>query len=314
MAIIKLSATERRRVSAFITCLVLAIFAWLFTVLSNPYRYTVKAVLKFKNAPQKRAFHSLQHDTVSITLAGNGWDMLFSRMNAGNRSVTVDLHALENKNYIVLSSQQSQINNNRELARPVVGFDPDTLYFDFSSRKIKKVPLKIITAISYKHQFTQSDNMTVRPAYAMISGPEGVIDKITEWRSDPLKRDSVDETVNAHVIVQPVTEANMSIFPKAVEVTVPVGEFTEKILSIPVKLINGRNYNVKIFPQKVRIIFTVPLSRYAETDEDFFEATADLDLWRLHNYKALPVRLNKIPSYCKVVRIEPQNIDFIIKK
>lgn len=314
MAIIKLSATERRRVSAFFTCLVLAILAWLFTVLSNPYRYTVKAVLKFKNAPQRRAFHSLQHDTISVSLAGNGWDRLFSGMNAGNRSVTVDLRSLENRNYIVLSAQQNQINSNRELGHQIIGFDPDTLYFDFSNRKVKRVPLKIVMAISYKHQFTQSDNITVKPAFALVSGPESIMDKIKEWQTEPLKADSVGETIHTQLAVQPVKEANMSVFPKTVQVTVPVDEFTEKTLLIPVKLINGRDYDVKIFPQKAKIIFTVPLSRYAETDEDFFEANADLDLWRLHNYKALPVRISKIPSYCKIVRIEPKNIDFIIKK
>jgi len=314
MAIIKLSATERRRVSAFFTCLVLAIVAWLFTVLSNPRKYTVQAVLKYKNAPQRRAFHSLQHDTINVTIAGSGWDMLFSGMNVGTRTITVDLHSLENKNYIVLSSQQNQINNNKELNRPIAGFDPDTLYFDFSNRKVKKVPLKVVTEISYKHQFAQSDNITVKPAYAVISGPESIIDKITEWPSDPLKLDSVDETVNTRLAVQPVKEANMSVFPKTIRVTVPVDEFTEKTLSIPVKLINGRGYDIKIFPQKVKIIFTVPLGRYPETDEDFFEANADLDLWRLHNYKALPVMVSKLPSYCKIVRIEPKNIDFIIKK
>src|SRR6185503_8827624 len=185
-------------------------------------------------------------------------------MNVGPRTITVDLHDLENKNYVVLSSQQNQINNNRELNRPVVGFDPDTLYFDFSNRKIKKVPLKVVAAITYKRQFTQSGNITVKPAYALISGPERIIDKITDWPSGPLKLDSVDETVNTVLNVQPVSEPNMSIFPKTARVIIPVDEFTEKTLSVPVKLVNGRGYDVKIFPQKAKIIFTVPLSRYAE--------------------------------------------------
>ncbi len=68
MAIIKLSATERRRVSAFFTCLALAVLAWIVTVLSNPNPYTVKEVLDFRNTPQKRAFHSLQSDTVNATI------------------------------------------------------------------------------------------------------------------------------------------------------------------------------------------------------------------------------------------------------
>ena len=299
----------------FFTCLVFAVFAWIVTVLSNPYKYTVKAVLDFKNTPQKRAFHSLQSDTVNVTLSGNGWDMLFSKMNTDNRNITVDLRSLEYKSYVVLSSQLDQINSRGEGNQQITGFNPDTLYFDFSNRKVKRIPVKLLTAISYKHQFLQSDNITVKPAYVVINGPAGVIDKITAWKSDTLKLDSVSETINTNLNLQPVKEGNLSVYPKSVRVTIPVDEFTEKVLQIPVKLINNRDYeDVKIFPQKVKVVFMTSLSRYEEINEDFFEATADLDLWRLHGYKVLPVVLSKIPEYCKIVKIQPSNIDFIIKK
>jgi YbbR domain-containing protein len=315
MAIIKLSATERRRVSAFFTCLVLAVFAWIITVLSNPNPYIVKVVLDFRNTPQKRAFHSLQSDTVSAMVNGSGWDMLFSKMNTGNSVVSVDLQTLENKSYVVLSSQLDQINSKRESGQQITRFNPDTLYFDFSNRKVKRIPVHLVTAIKYQHQFFQSGNIALKPAYVIINGPSNVIDKIAEWGSDTLKLDSVGETINTRVNLRPVKEGNMSVYPKNVQVNIPVDEFTEKVLEIPVKVMNNHNFDdVKIFPQKVKITFTCSLNRYKEVDEDFFEATADLDLWRLHGYKVLPVVLLKIPQYCRVVKIEPQNIDFIIKK
>jgi YbbR domain-containing protein len=314
MAIIKLSATERRRVSAFFTCLVLAILAWVFTVLSNPYRYTVKAALVFKSAPQKRAFHSLQPDTVDITLAGTGWEMLFSKMNYKNKVITVDLSPLNAKNFVVLSSQLNQINNKKDFSQQIAGFSPDTLYFDFTNRRVKRVPVNLVTAIRYQHQFSQSADARIQPEYVTLSGPENMVDKISAWSSDTLKLDSIDETVNSVLTLRTVNEGNMSVYPKTVRVTIPVDEFTEKTLLIPVNLINNKNEIVKIFPQKVKITFTVPLDRYAETDEDFFVASANLDLWRLRNYKVLPVMLSKVPSYCKIVKIEPRDIDFIVTK
>jgi YbbR domain-containing protein len=314
MAIIKLSAAERRRVSAFFTCLVLAIVAWMFTVLSNPYKYTVKAVLNFKNAPQRRAFHSLQPDTINVIINGSGWEMLFSKMSIENKSITVDLRTLENKNYVVLSDQLDAINNRKEVSHQITGFSPDSLYFDFSNRKEKKVPVHLMAVIKYQHQFSQSGNITIKPSYVIVNGPGDVINKITEWKTDTLKLDSVGETVNTFLNLQPVKEGNLSVYPKSVQVTIPVDEFTEKTLEIPVKLINAGNDNVKVFPQKVKVTFTTSLKRYAETDEDFFEATADLNLWRKHGYKMLPVVLSRIPQYCKIVKIVPADIDFIIKK
>ena len=314
MAIIKLSAVEQRRLSAFFTCLALAILAWFFTVLSNSYKYSAKAILSFKNSPQKRAFHSLQSDTVNATVNGSGWDMLLSKLNPQSNLIIVDLQTLENKSFVVLSSQLENINGKREVSKQITAFYPDTLYFDFTNRKVKRIPVKLISALNYQHQFFQSGNITLRPAYVIINGPANVIDNITSWPSDSLKADSVNETVNMPVNLQPVKEGNLSIYPKSIQVTVPVDEFTEKTVSIPVKVNNDYGYeNIKIFPQKVKVTFTTSLSRFAEIDDDYFEATADLDLWRKHNYKTLPVVVSKIPQYCKIVKIEPQNIDFIIK-
>lgn len=315
MALIKLSATERRRLSAFFTCLVLAFAAWIVTVLSNPKPYVVKEVLEFRNTPQKRAFRSLQSDTVNVTINGTGWDMLFSKMNSTYKAITIDLHTLESKSYVVLSSQKEQINSKREADQQIVAFNPDTLYFDFSNRKEKRIPVHLISDVRYQRQFFQSGPITLNPAYVIINGPASVIDKITSWDTDTLKLDSVDEDVVTRVDMQPVKEGNLSLYPKNIQATIPVDEFTEKVLEIPVKVLNVRNSGeVKVFPQTVKITFTTSLSKYAEIDEDFFEATADLDLWRKNGYKTLPVVLSKIPDYCHIVKIEPRNIDFIIKE
>ncbi len=314
MALLKLSVTERRRLSAFFTCLVLAFFAWIVTVLSNPKPYTAKAVLDFRNTPQRRAFHSLQSDTIAVTVNGTGWDALFSKMGGGG-PINVDLHSLENKSYVVLSAQKDQINSKRGAGQQIISFSPDTLYFDFSNRKVKRIPVKLITDINYRRQFFQSGNITLNPGYVIINGPSNLIDGINSWNSDTLKMDSVDESINTHVNLEPVKEGNLSVYPKNIQVNIPVDEFTEKVLQIPVKLINNSgDDDVKIFPQKVRITFMTSLSHYADMNEALFEATADFDLWRKAGSNTLPVKIDKAPDYCRIVKIEPRNIDFIVKK
>jgi YbbR domain-containing protein len=314
MAIIKLSANEQRRLSAFFTCLVLAALAWLCITLSNPYNYTVKRVLSYKNIPQKRSFHSLQSDTVDVTIKGTGWQMLYTMMHSSSNALLVDLSPLGTGNYVVLGSQQTQIidgNANHD----VVNFNPDTLYFDFLNRMVKRVSIKLLSNISYQQQFAQANSPILRPSYITIVGPTDRLNKITEWDTDSLLVKKASETIRTRLNLQPVNEGNITIYPKAVDVVYPVDEFTEKTLQIPVKLINNTDfYNVKVFPQKVTVTFITSLRRYAETDEDYFEADADLNLWKNKGYNTLPIKLTRIPPFCKVIRIDPQNIDFIIKK
>ncbi len=272
MALVKLSANERRRLSAFFNILVLASFAWLFNNLTGSVKIGVYIVLKYKNAPQKRAFHALQSDTVTTMLQGSGWQMLFQKMNAPVKVINVDLHTLENKDYVVLSSQLKQLNDEKEFDQQIVSFSPDTLYFDFSDRATKKVPVKLVTDIKYQRQFAQSNDITLNPSYITISGPGNAIDKIKSWNTDSLILDSVSQTVKTSVTLQPVKEGNLSIYPKTVQVKVPVDEFTEKTIQVPVKLVNNHGfYNVKIFPQKVKITFTTSLNKYPEMDEDFLK-------------------------------------------
>jgi len=315
MAIVKLSATERRRLSVFFTCLVLAVLAWIFTTLSNVYNYAVQEVLTYKNAPQKRAFHSLQPDTVKATVQGTGWQMLFSSMNKESKPIAIDLATLENRNYVVLSSQLKQININKAITQQIISIDPDTLYFDFSNRLVKKVPVQLMLNLKYKKQFAVSGNIIIKPAHITVSGPIDRLKEISLWKTDSLDANDVTETINTRINLQSVKEGNLNVYPKTVQVIIPVDEFTEKTLDLPVKLINNHNYdNVKVFPQKVKVTFTTALSRYPDMTEDLFEATADLDLWRDHGYKSLPVKLTRVPPYCKIVKVSPANIDFIIKK
>lgn len=314
MAIIKLSAIERRRLSVFITCLVLAVIAWVFVSLSDSYEYIVKEALVFKNAPQKRAFRSLQSDTVDVKMKGTGWQMLFSKMNAVRHTVHIDLRTLENKNFVVLSNQLKQINAERDINDQIITVNPDTLYFDFTNRMVKRVPVKLLLAISYQQRFALANNIIIKPAYVTLSGPANHINKITQWQTDSLKLRNINESYTARVNLRAVNDGSMIIYPKSVQVNIPVDEFTEKILDVPVRLINPHYDNVKIFPQKIKVTFTVSLSKYAQTDESDFDAFADLDLWRDKGYTSLPVKFTRLPAFCKIVNIEPRNVDFIVKK
>ena len=315
MAIIKLSAIERRRLSAFVTCLVFAIFAWLITALSNPYKFTIKQAVNFINAPQKRAFHSLQADTVNTVVQGTGWQLLFAKFYDDKKIVNVDLHTLDTKNYVVLNAQLKQINAKKDARHEIISISPDTLFFDFTSRTIKKVPIQLVTAIKYQKQFAQSDKINIQPRFVTLSGPAEVLDRISVWKTDSIVLNGVNEDFNARVNLQNVKEGNLNVLPKSVLVNIPVDEYTEKTIEVPVKLVNNHNfYDVKVFPQKVRVTFTTSLTNYPDMNEDDFEAVADMELWRHNGYSVLPVKITRLPTYSKVVKIEPQNIDFIIKK
>ena len=315
MPLIRLTKIERKRFLVVITCLLLAIGAWLFMALSKKYLYTAKTVLYYKNFPQKKAFHPLQSDTVDLQVEGTGWQLLFARLRVKPQSISIDLEKLNSRNYVLFAEQLANVNRQLETSQKIISVNPDTLYFDFTLRTVKRVPVKLVSNITFVKQYGISGDIEIIPEYITLSGPRDKLEKINDWPTDTLILKDVRSTSVTRVAIAQNKMKNVSIFPNSAEVTVPVDEFTEKTLEIPVKVINNKQYyDVKLYPKKVKVTFMVALSKYQQINETYIDAIADLNEWKISNHNKLRVSLSRFPDFCKLVSIAPAKVDFIIEK
>ena len=315
MPFIKFSKVERRRISLFFVCLLFAVGAWMFFALSNRYVYQVQTLVHYVNFPDNKAFHSLQSDTIDLQIEGTGWQLLFSKLRINPQSVNIDLEKLEKQTYINLSDQLSYINKQFESAQKVVNIHPDILYFDFSSRAVKKIPIRLNYDIRFENHYGISDTIQIYPSYVTGTGPVNELKKLDYWYTDTLKLKNITSNYNGKISLQRPIKANISIYPKLVDLKLMVDEYTEKVVDVPIVLLNNNEFkNVKLLPDKVEITFLTTLSNYSKIDRRNFEASVDLNNWKSKGYKQLPVVISKFPEFCELVKIEPQNIDFIIQK
>ncbi|WP_235972697.1 CdaR family protein [Pedobacter ghigonis] len=315
MPFIRLTKIEKRRVFSLLACLLLAIAAWLFMALNNKYIYTAKTVLVFKNTPTKRAFYPLQSDTIDLQVEGTGWQLLFARLRISPPSVSVNLSQLNTKDFIVFSDQLFNINRQLESTQKVISVKPDTLYFDFTKRIVKKVPVKLIDKLDFVKQYGISSEIILNPKYVKVAGPAEELAKIKSWPTDTLKLDKIQGSSTIRVGLQHSLHKNVSIYPSSVEVKLPVDEFTEKTIEVPLKLINNRNYNsIKLYPKKIKVTFLVALSNYDQVDDSFITATVDADEWQNLKHRQFTVKITQFPHYCKLVSVTPSKIDFIVEK
>lgn len=315
MPFIKLTKIERKRFLVLITCLLIAVAAWLLMALNNKYVYTAKTVLVYKNFPQKRAFHALQSDTVDLQVEGSGWQLLFARLRVKPQSIAINLEKLNNRNYILFSEQLFGVNKQLETSQKIISVKPDTLYFDFSERTVKRVPVKLVSDFTFAKQYGVSQDIEIVPKYVTLSGPEEELKKIKEWPTDSLKLKDAQNTTVSRIAMTQNKMKNVSIFPTSAEVKVPIDEFTEKTIDLPLRIINNKEYySVKLYPKRVKITFLVALSKYQQINENFIDVVVDLDEWRSLKHNQLRVKITRFPDYCKLVNIVPEKIDFIIEK
>jgi YbbR domain-containing protein len=315
MPVLKLTKIERKRILALFTCLLLAVAGWLFLALNNKYIYTSKTVLLYKNFPQKKAFHPLQSDTVDLQVEGTGWQLLFARLRVKPPSISISLEKLNNRNFILFSEQLLGVNQQLETSQKIISVKPDTLFFDFSTRTVKKVPVKLISDLTFQTQYGITDDIKVTPSYVTVSGPVEELEKIDHWKTDTLRLRNLKSDAVARVGMLQNSLKNVNIFPSSAEVKLQVDEFTEKVIELPLKVLNNKEfYAIKLFPKKVRLTFLVSLSSYQDVDESFIEAVVDMNEWRDLNHSQLTVKLQRFPDFCKLIKIVPGKVDFIIEK
>jgi YbbR domain-containing protein len=287
----------------------------MFFALSNRYVYQVQTLVHYVNFPDNKAFHSLQSDTIDLQVEGTGWQLLFSKLRINPQSVNVDLEKLKTQTFINLSDQLTTINKQFESAQKVVNVRPDTLYFDFSSRAVKKIPIRLNYDIRFENHYGISDTVQISPSYVTVTGPLNELEKIDYWYTDTLKLKNINSNLSSKIALQKPLKANINIYPKLVDLRLMVDEYTEKVMDVPIVLLNNNEFrNVKLLPDKVKITFLTTLSNYSNIERGDFEVSADLNNWKSKGYVQLPLVVSKFPEFCKLVKIEPQNIDFIIQK
>jgi len=315
MPLFKFTKIERRRISLFFLCLMIAVGAWLFFSLSNRYVYQVQTLVRFVKLPENRAFNPLQSDTLRLQVEGTGWQLLFSKLRINPQSVNIELKKLQKQNFIELSDQIQKINTQVGSTQKVVYIYPDTLYFDFSSSTVKKIPVLFKQNIQFKAQFGISDSVRISPAFITITGPVKELAEIKYWETELFNLTDLSESLNMKINLKRPSKANITIYPNFVNVKLNIDEFTEKVIEIPVNVMNNKEFrNVKLLPYKVKVTILSPLSKYPETDRNDFELFVDLNNWKEEGYSQLPVRIIRLPEFSKLVKIEPQTLDFIIQK
>ncbi|MHA4896413.1 YbbR-like domain-containing protein [Pedobacter sp. PWIIR3] len=283
--------------------------------LNKKYVYTSKTVLFYKNFPQKRAFHPLQSDTVDLQVEGTGWQLLFARLRVKPQSIAINLEKLNTRNYILFAEQLRQVNSQLETSQNIISVKPDTLYFDFTQRTVKRVPVKLVSSVTFEKQYGIADDIEIIPEYITLSGPEDKLRTIKEWPTDTLVLTNIHNTSVSRIGIARNRMKNVSIFPTSAEVKIPVDEFTEKTMEVPIKIVNNKEYyDVKLYPKKVHVTFLVALSKYQQINETFIDATVDLNEWKINNHNQLRINVLRFPDFCKIISVVPSKVDFIIEK
>ncbi|MFV0266118.1 MAG: hypothetical protein ACK5HT_03175, partial [Draconibacterium sp.] len=172
--------------------------------------------------------------------------------------------------HVLQDNISAQVSN--ELS--IVDILPDSVQFNFD--QLVKRKMKVAPAVSYtlvKQHFLSGD-ITFVPDSVDVLGPRSILDTLDFIKTEEQHYKNLDQPVQRNVAIS--NPANLSTTPKRVVMNIPVEEFTEKKIEVPITVANlPDSLDVKLFPNQAILSFLVGLSKFADISADNFDVVVD---------------------------------------
>jgi YbbR domain-containing protein len=209
----------------------------------------------------------------------------------------------------------NEIERKTNLLGKVVSVSPDTIYLSFEPEKSKKVPVKAEFDLTFEKQFMRYGKSVFTPDCVTVRGPDRIIENLDSISLGQIKLEQLNDSYTGEKIFERDSlSQSLSFTPEEVHFTIPVEKFTETEIDIPVKVINTNGLNIRLFPDKVKVIYTVALKDFDKIESAMILAYVDLSRVNIAEDDKIKVDLESYPSYINIHRIEPEKVEFIIIK
>ena len=297
-------------------CFVLLSFGfWVLQSLQQEYEIEINIPVKYKNIPPDIAFTEAPIEKVTAKVKDRGSLLLNYTFGRSFAPIEVSMknQTEEGKLMVSKKSIESDIQKQLIATTTLVDFEPQQVEVVYSKRIRKEIPVAFVGSIQTHAGFKQSGDLIINPHTVSVYTTQQVLDTLKEVKPVFAEIKNGTKTTTRTLQLQKVGGAVVE--PTQVSVTIPIEEYTEKELEIPVTCKDlPAHYKLRTFPSVVKVICSLPLSRFKELSaNDFMIDIAFADLEQ-NVSGTLPLHFDKKPSWVDAATITPNRIEFILEQ
>ena len=301
--------------SVFVICFLTSSLFWYLIKFSKDYTDYLNYHIEFVNTPIDKFINDNNSKILKVKV--NGFGFSFLRQFFKSRILQVDFSRLQrqgNSSSYFWLSEFKNANLTQDLdAFSILEINPDTLFFNFSTKTKRVVKVKVPTDFNYKETYAEYGEFKILPSFINIYGPSHLIDTISFVHTEKSTKTNVTNDIED---VLPLYFPNKLISSdvKEVQIIQQVARFTQKTLSIPIDFKNvpiGKKLKIK--PDIVKLSFWVALQDIDKVNSSDFKLYCDYNESEMTESTVLNVFLDtkKIPSIVQRVKFHPSTIEFI---
>ena len=304
---------SKNRLHFFLFFVFISFSFWISTKLSNSYTIEQIFNIEWINIPESIVI-SENNKKLNTSITASGVEIILYRLF--NNNLKIDLIQanfeldylslnLENQKFLI----QQQLYSNTLLNQ----ITPSLVKIKFSRLSEKKIPIIPKTRINLRAGYLTDSNVISKPDCIIVRGPKILLDSIYYAETITYNQEDVYKSISKKINLSPIEGVNFS--KDFVDIELSVSRYSEKEFNIPIELINQpEGVKVKLFPPLTKVRATIPMSVIGNIRVSDFRLIADYNQILNGQTQKLDLFIQKKPSGVKQIILEPNEVNYLIRK
>jgi hypothetical protein len=288
--------------------------------LNKYYESTINYPVVFTNLPDGLFIANTPPKSLELMVEAHGFTLLRQKMNLDFTPIELDVERmlinaekLENRAYrIQTATFIARISDQLSSEIKVIEIRPLSLILELDGLGSKEVKVVPDLELDFTPQYNLTSEVKTEPSFVKVTAPVAILDTLKAIRTQKHKLSKIEKDITVSLPLQ--VTGNLQCEPLQVLVTIPVEEFTEKVVPVGVKITGQpEGISIKLFPSEVQVSFKVGLKNYSSITPDNFEITIPYSELTVSSLNAA-VRLTRQPDFIYDIKCSPPTVEFLIEK
>lgn len=298
----------------FLFFLIMAFIFWLMLFfqkenVEGTYRFS----LKYINIPEDVVFNNPLPQFIDISITDNGSEIF--RLDITKKdSLEIDVSEITSGGTSILQGEQFRqiLSSQFATSTRIRGYYPMTISLATSKLQSKELKVAFDGEITTSRGNLIADSVIFIPANVMAYGSEESLKSLNVAITEYTIFKNINATSQLPIDIYPIEGVKFS--PSKVDIYIPVIEYTEHSFEVPITAKNlPRNLDVKFFPSRATISFSVPLDDYREMSIDDFSIELDYRSFHENNDGRVELEVTKKPTSILAPKISPTSVEFLFE-
>ncbi len=311
-----------RNLLIFLFFLVLSGLFWLLNELNQEFISDISYPVRYTNLAGNKILVNEMPSRLEIKLQGPGYTLMKYKLSPRFLPLNLDMRSYflrrkrgtsSDEQYLLTKDLQSRFERRLDGDINILEILPDTLFFKFDSIVYRKVP--VIPDVNYTlaRQYMLREDIQSVPDSVQVSGPGMILDTLSGVYTVYESFELLNKSVQKEIRLRKLSKVTNDI--EEVVVSIPVEQYTEAQLSIPINAVNVPDtLNLITFPNQIQLSCVAGLSNFDKLSELLFRAEVDYDGIDQNMGGKLKVELAMVPEFVRSVKIHPLYVEFVIEK